>query len=130
MSLKAFAAAQYAGVKSNTACLILIFLNEVDGNPGMTKLAMMCRVSTAAMTGQIDQLTEQGFLYRDRNPDDRRKYIIRLTEKGERLADILNPETPCDDTTTISGPGITASLSDADTAAASIISEAPPSHGH
>lgn len=129
MSLKSFEHAQLMGLRSTTACLILIYLNEVDGNPGMTRLASMCRVSTAALTGQIDSLTRHGFLERQQDPDDRRRYIIKLTETGEAVADQLNPETPCNDTIPTYDPETDGSVSLADMEPESTISEGQQNPG-
>jgi DNA-binding MarR family transcriptional regulator len=55
-------------------CLDLI--NRVGPiTPGA--LADMCRVSPATMTGILDRLEEDGWIRRERDPDDRRRVFVR-----------------------------------------------------
>ncbi|MER6301140.1 MarR family transcriptional regulator [Kitasatospora sp. NPDC001539] len=43
-------------------------------------------IDRTSMVGLIDQLEEQGWVVRRRNPADRRAYRIELTDAGARLA--------------------------------------------
>lgn len=46
------------------------------------ELADRCRFDAATMSRNIDKLQDMGFLLRENNPDCRRSFLIRLTEKG------------------------------------------------
>ncbi|MEV4760220.1 MarR family transcriptional regulator [Micromonospora sp. NPDC049559] len=52
---------------------------------GPSELATDLRVSPATMTGRLDAMEQRGFLRRQPSPDDRRKVIVQLTERGHRV---------------------------------------------
>lgn len=47
----------------------------------------MLALSTGAMTNRLDRLEEAGFVARERDPDDRRGVVVRLTDAGRSAAD-------------------------------------------
>jgi DNA-binding MarR family transcriptional regulator len=47
-------------------------------------LAKRADLTSGAMTSRLDQLEEQGFVRRLRDPDDRRGVLVELTEKGRK----------------------------------------------
>lgn len=55
--------------------------------PNLLRIGNEVRISTAAMTGQIDRLEQMGYVTRTKPliQEDRRRNMILLTEKG-RLA--------------------------------------------
>lgn len=56
----------------------------------MKDLASEMFVSTPAITGLVDRMSKSGFVRRFRTRSDRRRVIIKLTDKGNRIAkDIL-----------------------------------------
>jgi len=54
-----------------------------------TMLGELLRFDSATLTGLIDRLERAGFVYRERNPQDRRAILICLTEKSIGLKDEL-----------------------------------------
>ncbi|MCB9481210.1 MAG: MarR family transcriptional regulator [Desulfobacteraceae bacterium] len=48
----------------------------------MKDLALKMGVTTGTLTVMIDTLENKGFVKRTKNPEDRRSYVIMLTEKG------------------------------------------------
>ncbi|AKB78346.1 Transcriptional regulator, MarR family [Methanosarcina horonobensis HB-1 = JCM 15518] len=44
----------------------------------------------SSLSRMVDSLEEKGFVRRKNDPEDRRKVLISLTEKGERCYDFLN----------------------------------------
>lgn len=54
-------------------------------NPG--DLARSALITTGAMTSRLDRLERRGLIVRTADPRDRRGVLIRLTKKGERLAE-------------------------------------------
>jgi len=52
-----------------------------------TELYRSMLLSSGAMTNRIDRLEEQGLVARDRDPDDRRRTQVRLTDAGGELID-------------------------------------------
>ncbi len=51
----------------------------------MSSIARMMGHSTAAATGMVDKLQEQGYLKRCTAAADRRKIMVRITEQGREL---------------------------------------------
>ena len=67
---------------------VVVKLRQVAGealSPGA--LADMLALSTGAMTNRLDRLEEAGFVARERDPDDRRGVVVRLTGAGRSAAD-------------------------------------------
>jgi DNA-binding MarR family transcriptional regulator len=57
-------------------------LNEALPTPLTAgRLAELTGLSTGAVTGVIDRLEARGFARRERDPDDRRRVIVRLDER-------------------------------------------------
>jgi DNA-binding MarR family transcriptional regulator len=48
-------------------------------------------VSSATMTGTLDQLEYKGWVRRIPNPDDRRSVLVEITDEGTAIADRLLP---------------------------------------
>jgi DNA-binding MarR family transcriptional regulator len=64
--------------------LVICFIQE-KVEPKMSDIAEDSGVTTAAMTGMIDRLTELGYVMRKSDAHDRRVARIVLTKKGETL---------------------------------------------
>jgi DNA-binding MarR family transcriptional regulator len=54
-----------------------------NGSMSMKDLSKSLGVTTGTITVTVDRLEKGGYAVRDRSENDRRSYIIRLTEKGE-----------------------------------------------
>jgi len=53
----------------------------------MTELSQILAIDNSAITGLVDRLEKSGLAQRTTNPDDRRTYLIRITEKGKAEID-------------------------------------------
>lgn len=63
----------------------LIALHLLGGEPAsQTQLAERARVETQTMSRTLDRLERQGFVARERDPEDGRRHIITRTENGAR----------------------------------------------
>jgi DNA-binding MarR family transcriptional regulator len=72
---------------------ILDHLDEVDAM-SMTSLAEHMGVTVATMSLAIDRLERRGYVRRDRDPQDGRRVLLRVTKDGARLRDaksVLDP---------------------------------------
>jgi MarR family transcriptional regulator, organic hydroperoxide resistance regulator len=72
---------------------ILDHLDEVDA-VSMTDLAGHMGVTVATMSLAIDRLERKGYARRDRDPGDRRRVLLRITEAGVRVREaksVLDP---------------------------------------
>ena len=52
----------------------------------MTELCAKLNIEKGSLTSMIDDLTKKGYVYREKDLADRRKYMIVITEEGEKLA--------------------------------------------
>ena len=58
---------------------------EVRGSSGQSELARDLGLTSSALTALVDRLERQGVAERVRHPRDRRRTIIRVTERGSVL---------------------------------------------
>ena len=73
-----------------SACVVLLETLETPQTAGA--LAKAAGVSSAAITGTMDRLTEAGLVKVERCEIDRRRVLVTLTQKGEHLAKQFNRE--------------------------------------
>lgn len=57
----------------------------VHGNSGQSDLGRSLGITSSAVTALVDRLEGQGVVERARDPHDRRRLIIRLTERGSAI---------------------------------------------
>jgi DNA-binding MarR family transcriptional regulator len=69
--------------------LVVCYVEE-KVNPKMTAIAEESGVTTAAMTGMIDRLSELGYVAREHDAKDRRVEHVVLTKKGQSLYDEIH----------------------------------------
>ena len=53
----------------------------------MTELSRILSIDNSAITGLVDRLEKSGLAERTANPNDRRAYLIRITDKGKNEID-------------------------------------------
>lgn len=61
---------------------VLTLICYHDGKLTQTALADMLGKDKSAMVSIIDNLSENGFVFREVNPADRREHLLRVTEKA------------------------------------------------
>lgn len=71
--------------------LVLSMLTDEDRplTPGEIRDRLL--VKGATVTGVIDSLSRAGLVRRTKHPDDRRRQLVGLTDKGRHLADRFRP---------------------------------------
>jgi DNA-binding MarR family transcriptional regulator len=57
------------------------------GERGQSDLARDLQLTSSASTALVDRLERQGVAERTPHPHDRRRTIVRLTERGQQIAD-------------------------------------------
>jgi DNA-binding MarR family transcriptional regulator len=72
---------------------VLSLLWDKDGRQ-LVELASGCCCSPSTITGIVDTLEEKGLVKREGNPEDRRSFLVTLTEQGRKLKD-LTPSLDC-----------------------------------
>lgn len=71
-------------------CLILIILHK-DANIFQNELANLIFKDKASVTRMIELMVKKEYLIRAIDTEDRRKFILKVTEKGEKTIDLLTP---------------------------------------
>ena len=54
------------------------------------ELVRVFGIKQSTFTSMLDRLEEAGLVRREINPDDRRSFLIHITDEGTELADVLN----------------------------------------
>jgi DNA-binding MarR family transcriptional regulator len=65
--------------------MLLFFLQKNDGS-SLTQISQGLMLENPTITGLIDRLEKSGYVKRSDHPNDRRVYLINITEKGNRVA--------------------------------------------
>ncbi|MEG1312427.1 MAG: MarR family transcriptional regulator [Romboutsia sp.] len=78
---------QYASTYNvnKTQLRALIFIKN-NGIISMTDLCAKLNIEKGSLTSMVDDLSEKGFVIREKDLLDRRKYLINITEKGSEIA--------------------------------------------
>jgi len=70
--------------------MLLFFLQKNDGS-SLTQISQGLMLENPTVTGLIDRLEKLGYVKRSDHPDDRRVYLIYLTERGKKVANKALP---------------------------------------
>jgi DNA-binding MarR family transcriptional regulator len=65
--------------------MLLFFLQKNDGS-SLTQISQGLMLENPTITGLIDRLEKLGYVKRSDHPNDRRVYLVYLTEKGKKVA--------------------------------------------
>lgn len=78
---------QYSGLYdvNKTQLRALVFMRNY-GEISMTELCAKLNIEKGSLTSMIDDLSKKGYVYREKNLKDRRKYMIVITEEGKEIA--------------------------------------------
>jgi DNA-binding MarR family transcriptional regulator len=68
-----------------TQLSVIKMLHEI-GDLSLSRLSAHIHAHNSTVTGIIDRMERDGLVRRARDPDDRRVFLIKLTERGRRLA--------------------------------------------
>jgi DNA-binding MarR family transcriptional regulator len=70
--------------------MLLFFLQKNDGL-SLTQISQGLMLENPTVTGLIDRLEKSGYVKRSDHPNDRRVYLVYLTEKGNNIANRALP---------------------------------------
>ena len=78
---------QYSGLYdvNKTQLRALVFMKNY-GEISMTELCAKLNIEKGSLTSMIDDISKKGYVYREKNLKDRRKYMIVITEEGKKIA--------------------------------------------
>ncbi|MEV0429584.1 MarR family winged helix-turn-helix transcriptional regulator [Micromonospora sp. NPDC050495] len=88
--------AEHHGLTSAGMRVLLVLLRA--GDSSHREMAERCFVRPATLTGIVDTLERDGFVTRQRDPNDRRSVQLTLTDKGRERAlaiiDLIHSDRP------------------------------------
>lgn len=70
---------------NKTQLRALVFVNN-NGPISMTDLCAKLNIEKGSLTSMVDDLTDKGYVIREKDIADRRKYLITITESGKSVA--------------------------------------------
>ena len=70
--------------------MLLFFLQKNDGS-SLTQISQGLMLENPTVTGLIDRLEKLGYVKRSDHPNDRRVYLVHITEKGKKVANKALP---------------------------------------
>jgi DNA-binding MarR family transcriptional regulator len=65
--------------------MLLFFLQKNNGS-SLTQISQGLMLENPTVTGLIDRLEKSGYVKRSDHPNDRRIYLVHITERGNRVA--------------------------------------------
>ena len=68
-----------------TQLSVIKMLSEI-GDLSLSRLSSLIRANNSTVTGIVDRMERDGLVRREQSEDDRRVWMIKLTERGRRLA--------------------------------------------
>lgn len=71
-------------------CLVLIIFNK-DAEISQNELANLMFKDNASITRMIELMVKKDYLNRTIHAEDRRKFNLKLTEKGKKTIELINP---------------------------------------
>lgn len=83
-----FLQSSYGITTPQQLCLLTL---QRSGIASISELATSVQLSNSTVVGIIDRLEKQGMVYRERHSSDRRVVNVKITEKGQILADNSPP---------------------------------------
>lgn len=78
---------QYSSIYNvnKTQLRALVFIKSY-GSISMSDLCAKLNIEKGSLTSMVDELTKKGYVVRERDLADRRKYMIAITEKGDKIS--------------------------------------------
>jgi len=70
--------------------MLLFFLQKNDGS-SLTQISQGLMLENPTVTGLIDRLEKLDYVKRSDHPEDRRVYLVHITEKGKKVANKALP---------------------------------------
>jgi DNA-binding MarR family transcriptional regulator len=75
-----------SGVKVTPIQVMLLFFLQKNDGSSLTQIGQGLMLENPTVTGLIDRLEKSGYVKRSDHPNDRRVYLVHITEKGNKVA--------------------------------------------
>jgi len=80
-----------SGVKVTPIQVMLLFYLQKNVGSSLTQISQGLMLENPTVTGLIDRLEKSGYVKRSDHPNDRRVYLVHITEKGNKVANKALP---------------------------------------
>jgi DNA-binding MarR family transcriptional regulator len=80
-----------SGVVVTPIQVMLLFFLQKNNGSSLTQISQGLMLENPTVTGLIDRLEKLGYVKRSDHPNDRRVYLVHLTEKGKKIANKALP---------------------------------------
>jgi DNA-binding MarR family transcriptional regulator len=74
------------GIEVTPIQVMLLFFLQQSNGLSLTQISQGLMLENPTVTGLIDRLEKSGYVKRSDHPNDRRVYLVHLTEKGNKVA--------------------------------------------
>ena len=75
-----------SGIGVTPIQVMLLFFLQQNNVLSLTQISQGLMLENPTVTGLIDRLEKSGYVKRSDHPNDRRVYLVHLTEKGNKVA--------------------------------------------
>jgi DNA-binding MarR family transcriptional regulator len=75
-----------SGIEATPIQVMLLFFLQQNDGLSLTQISQGLMLENPTVTGLIDRLEKLGYVKRSDHPNDRRIYLVHLTEKGNKVA--------------------------------------------
>jgi len=75
-----------SGIEVTPIQVMLLFFLQQNNALSLTQISQGLMLENPTVTGLIDRLEKSGYVKRSDHPNDRRVYLVHLTEKGNKVA--------------------------------------------
>ena len=75
-----------SGIEVTPIQVMLLFFLQQNTGLSLTQISQGLMLENPTVTGLIDRLEKSGYVKRSDHPNDRRVYLVHLTEKGNKVA--------------------------------------------
>ena len=79
------------GVEVTPIQVMLLFFLQKNNGSSLTQISQGLMLENPTVTGLIDRLEKLGYVKRSDHPNDRRVYLVHITEKGNKVANKALP---------------------------------------
>jgi DNA-binding MarR family transcriptional regulator len=79
------------GIEATPIQVMLLFFLQKNNGSSLTQISQGLMLENPTITGLIDRLEKLGYVTRSDHPNDRRVYLVYITEKGKKVANKALP---------------------------------------
>jgi len=80
-----------SGLEVTPIQVMLLFFLQKNNGSSLTQISQGLMLENPTVTGLIDRLEKSGYVKRSDHPNDRRVYLVHITEKGNKVANKALP---------------------------------------